>query len=117
MHACPPLPTERDLIVYNANLCRYDVKYGSQGFNHFGYLGGCEFALGTYAEAEAAPLAARYLCPPEKELQLECLYDHSGDGICHGQRAVGRLCACAAECHPLRSSALCTRPASPPPAL
>lgn len=62
--------------------CRYDVKYGSMGFNVFGYQGGCEFALGTFAEALSTPQSARYLCSEDQSLQLECLHDYSGDGVC-----------------------------------
>lgn len=63
--------------------CRYDVKYGSAGFNSFGYKAGCEFALGTYAEAMAVPEAAQYLCPKDMDKRYMCLHDHSGDGVCY----------------------------------
>jgi hypothetical protein len=65
-------------------VCRYDVKYGSQGFNGFGYQGGCNFSLGTYQEALSSPLSARYLCNQSEALANACLYDFSGEGICFG---------------------------------
>ena len=63
---------------------RYDVKYGSAGFNLFGYQGGCEFSLGTYEDALASPLAARYLCTRSEALKSVCLDDYSGEGVCYG---------------------------------
>ena len=77
-----PSLARRVCLFNHAHVCRYDVKYGSQGFNHLGYQGGCEFVGGTYAQALKAPLAARYLCSPEQEEQVECLFDHSGNGRC-----------------------------------
>ena len=59
------------------------MKYGSAGFNSFGYKAGCAFALGTYAEAMASPKAAQYLCPEDMDRRYMCLHDHSGDGVCH----------------------------------
>eukprot|EP00892_Ulva_mutabilis_P009761 jgi/Ulvmu1/7157/UM034_0064.1 len=60
----------------------YDVKYGSAGFNSYGYKAGCAFALGTFAEAMAEPDAARYLCPASMDTRYTCLHDFSGDGVC-----------------------------------
>ena len=62
--------------------CRYDVKYGSAGFNSYGYKGGCAFAQGTYAEMMADPAASRYLCPKSMDSRYMCLHDFSGDGVC-----------------------------------
>lgn len=65
--------------------CRYDVKYGSAGFNTFGYQAGCEFATGAFQEAMAVPAAARYLC---EELDKEgCTHDLSTHGTCIGFEA------------------------------
>lgn len=70
---------------------RYDVKYGSAGFNSFGYKGGCEFSTGSYSSAIAAPAASRYLCPNGNaydrsagvlDKNYGCLHDLSGDGVC-----------------------------------
>lgn len=58
------------------------MKYGSAGFNSYGYKAGCAFAAGTFEEAEASPAASRYLCAPEQELQQACLHDFSGNGVC-----------------------------------
>ena len=63
--------------------CRYDVKYGSLGFNVFGYHGGCNFSLGTYEEALVAPESARYLCSDSEALEFQCLHDYSGEGVCY----------------------------------
>jgi hypothetical protein len=61
--------------------CRYDVKYGSQGFNLFGYQAGCSFSLGTYAQAALNPVSDRYLCP--QGAALSCVHDLSGEGVCY----------------------------------
>lgn len=73
---------KRLLIQIHCEMCRYDVKYGSQGFNLYGYKGGCNFSLGTYDDALASPDAARYLCEESQALERVCLNDYSGDGIC-----------------------------------
>lgn len=59
------------------------MKYGSQGFNLFGYKGSCNFSLGTYDDALASPDAARYLCEESQALERVCLNDYSGEGICY----------------------------------
>jgi hypothetical protein len=70
--------------------CRYDVKYGSAGFNVFGYKGGCEMATGSFSTAIQAPNAARYLCDhslvynggtilPQNRV---CMHDYSSGGLC-----------------------------------
>ena len=66
-----------------AEPCRYDVKYGSAGFNSYGYQAGCEFATrGTsFAQALAIPSAAQYLCPAATP-ELSCHHDFSGSGSC-----------------------------------
>lgn len=69
--------------MYSVVLCRYDVKYGSAGFNLFGYQGGCNFSLGSYDDALASPSAARYLCTQEEALSFACLHDYSGEGVCY----------------------------------
>jgi hypothetical protein len=58
------------------------VKYGSAGFNPMGYKAGCTFALGTYAQALADPLAAQYLCSTSDLQDYTCLFDYSGAGVC-----------------------------------
>ena len=46
-------------------ICRYDVKYGSAGFNPHGYAAGCAFAAGDAAGVRAAePLSGVELCEP-----------------------------------------------------
>eukprot|EP00892_Ulva_mutabilis_P008327 jgi/Ulvmu1/5867/UM025_0129.1 len=60
----------------------YDVKYGSAGWNSYGYAGGCAFAEGTRKDALADPMAARYLCSESQDWDFMCLHDFSGDGIC-----------------------------------
>lgn len=62
------------------------MKYGSAGFNSFGYKAGCEFALGTYKEAMAVPAAKQYLCPAAMDKRYVCLHDFAGDGVCHGDK-------------------------------
>ena len=62
--------------------CRYDVKYGSAGFNSYGYKGGCAFAQGTFQEAYNSPASSRYLCSGDKGSEHACLHDFSGDGFC-----------------------------------
>lgn len=59
---------------------RYDVKYGSAGFNGYGYQGGCAFATGQFATALADPEASRFLCL-ERGL-VACHHDFSGVGVC-----------------------------------
>ena len=59
------------------------MKYGSAGHNVFGYQGGCEFPLGTHAQAMQAPNAARYLCSKAENAERACLPDFSGEGTCH----------------------------------
>eukprot|EP00892_Ulva_mutabilis_P001828 jgi/Ulvmu1/11646/UM008_0050.1 len=60
----------------------YDVKYGSGGFNSYGWQGGCEFANGTFRSAFEDPAAKRYLCSPRQFREYVCLHDFSGDGTC-----------------------------------
>lgn len=69
----------------HAFVCRYDVKYGSAGFNAYGYKGGCAFANGTAEQALADPAAAQYLCPAAQEDTVGCVYDSSGVGECTGR--------------------------------
>jgi hypothetical protein len=61
---------------------RYDVKYGSAGFNPYGYKGGCNFALGNYDTAIADPASSRYLCNRSDSRSIVCLFDFSGEGVC-----------------------------------
>jgi hypothetical protein len=63
------------------SLCRYDVIYGSHGFNSYGYKGGCAFANGTKEEVLASPPAAQYFCG-EEDFGFKCLHDHAGSGFC-----------------------------------
>lgn len=63
-------------------LCRYNVLYGSAGFNWYGYQGGCQFATGNFQQAIAVPAAAQYLCNPSAADQEVCHHDHSGSGVC-----------------------------------
>eukprot|EP00892_Ulva_mutabilis_P008333 jgi/Ulvmu1/5872/UM025_0134.1 len=63
----------------------YDVKYGSAGFNSYGYRGGCGFATGSFPQALASPAAAQYLCPAVSDARL-CQHDQSGSGVCSSQR-------------------------------
>jgi hypothetical protein len=71
--------------------CRYDVKYGSGGFNVFGYKGGCEMATGSFSTAIQAPNAARYLCDHSLVYNYDiglvpknriCMHDYSSGGVC-----------------------------------
>lgn len=62
--------------------CRYDVKYGSAGFNSYGYRGGCTFVFGTFDEVLADPVASRFVCPPEEIGTIRCFDDYSGQGVC-----------------------------------
>ena len=59
------------------------MKYGSAGFNSYGYRAGCEFATRgtTFAQALAIPSAAQYLCPAAT-LEQSCHHDFSGSGSC-----------------------------------
>lgn len=75
-------PTPSALLI--AVWCRYDVKYGTAGFSSYGYQGGCAFATGSFAEAQASPQAAQYLCP-ETSTALRCQHDFSSSGICRSQ--------------------------------
>lgn len=59
------------------------MKYGSQGFNSFGYKAGCAFANGTVDEALASPDATRYLCMPEDGGQFVCTHDHVSSAFCY----------------------------------
>lgn len=43
--------------------CRYDVIYGSAGFNPYGYKAGCTFATGSVEAIRADPAAAAFTCP------------------------------------------------------
>eukprot|EP00892_Ulva_mutabilis_P005909 jgi/Ulvmu1/3690/UM017_0106.1 len=60
----------------------YDVKYGSGGFNSYGFQAGCAFVMGTFEEALADPAAARYLCRPGDSESIACFHDFSGQGVC-----------------------------------
>lgn len=64
------------------NLRRYDVKYGSAGFNPYGYQAGCAFVSGTFQEALQDPMASPFLCQPDTLGNISCLSDFSGPGIC-----------------------------------
>lgn len=58
------------------------MKYGTMGFNSFGYQGGCAFANGTVEEARASPEASRYICKPEDAGQFVCTHDHVASAFC-----------------------------------
>lgn len=60
--------------------CRYDVVYGSQGFQSYGYMGGCAFANGTVQEALQEPSASRFLCNGQRA--YECTHNFAGIGQC-----------------------------------
>jgi hypothetical protein len=82
------LPLRRKLLcrahVLIKSICpvrRYDVIYGSHGFNTYGYKGGCAFANGTKEESLASPPSARYFCG-EEDFGFKCLHDHAGSGFC-----------------------------------
>lgn len=62
--------------------CRYDVKYGSAGWNSYGYQGGCEFASGSKSQAMKDPKARRYLCSESQDWDFMCTHDFTGDGVC-----------------------------------
>ena len=73
-------------------MCRYDVKYGSAGFDSYGYQAGCAFATGSFEEVTEDPLAARYLCSEEnlavhlatsgQVFGKQCTYNHASEGYC-----------------------------------
>lgn len=64
---------------------RYDVKYGSAGFDTFGYRAGCEFAAGTAADAALAPAAQPNLCTAAQRGRRQCTPDHSAVGFCESR--------------------------------
>eukprot|EP00892_Ulva_mutabilis_P009758 jgi/Ulvmu1/7154/UM034_0061.1 len=83
----------------------YDVKYGSAGFNSFGYNAGCEFAMGP-AEAVADAAAAQpYLCTASQARSLQCMHDASAIGVCDtrslwdGLLRVSYAATPRSECH------------------
>lgn len=63
-------------------LCRYDVKYGSSGFNPYGYKAGCGFAEFDFATALLSPTAEQYLCNPTDNVLVKCNFEHSAPGYC-----------------------------------
>lgn len=75
-------------------MCRYDVKYGSAGFDAYGYHAGCSFATGSFEEAKQDPQSARFLCNGEEHvlavhestgealISSKCTFDHAGQGYC-----------------------------------
>eukprot|EP00892_Ulva_mutabilis_P001587 jgi/Ulvmu1/11429/UM076_0003.1 len=67
----------------------YDVKYGSGGFNSYGYQGGCTFVNGTIEESLADPAAARYVCSLVEVGTTQCFHDFSGRGVCQGEFLLG----------------------------
>lgn len=74
---------------YFCNACRYDVKYGSGGFNAYGYQAGCTFVNGTTEEALEEPAAARFLCERDEVGTRQCFHDFSGQGICLSELFLG----------------------------
>lgn len=71
-------------------MCRYDVKYGSGGFNTNGYQAGCAYVNGTFEDALADPVAGRFLCSPDDDESESCFSDFSGQGVCRiGPRFFG----------------------------
>lgn len=62
--------------------CRYDVKYGSGGFNTYGYQAGCPFVNGTTEDALADPIASQFLCSAAEVGNVSCFHDFSGQGVC-----------------------------------
>lgn len=78
----PVFRTPHDEVHIASSLCRYDVKYGSAGFNTYGYKAGCAFAAGGFSEALEDPAAARYLCA-EGGVQA-CTHDSASEGVCRG---------------------------------
>ena len=65
------------------------MKYGSGGFNSYGYQAGCAFVNGTQEEAQADPAAARYLCTREQVGTKQCFHDFSGEGVCLAELLLG----------------------------
>ena len=55
------------------------MKYGSGGFNPYGYKAGCSFVTGTVEDA----LTSQYLCSPQERNQSACFYAHSAIGRCN----------------------------------
>lgn len=62
------------------------MKYGSGGFNSYGYQAGCPFVNGTTEDALADPVAGQFLCLPEDAGNSACFRDFSGQGVCQPLR-------------------------------
>ena len=96
------------LEAARSHACRYDVKYGSSGFNPFGWKAGCAFATGTPAEMRNSPEAAMFVCGADDFLSEtmtqnadgtlhlapsisgypmlpRCTYDNSATALCDTQ--------------------------------
>ena len=71
--------------------CRYDVRYGSAGFNSYGYQAGCTFVTGTFDEVLADADGSRFLCPPEDDGAIRCFHDLSGQGVCRPQQRIDSM--------------------------
>lgn len=62
------------------------MKYGSGGFNPYGYKAGCAFVSGTFEETLADAVAGRFLCSPDNAGTVSCFSDFSGQAVCTPQR-------------------------------
>lgn len=77
----PCATTRRDAV--HVLVCRYNVLYGSAGFNPFGYQAGCIWVTGSEAAVAADPVASRYICANGPDnTQSVCTYDSSSSGLC-----------------------------------
>ena len=74
--------TQHSSVTSFRVLCRYDVKYGSSGFNPYGYKAGCGFAEADFATALLSPTAEQYLCNPTDNVLVKCNFEHSAPGFC-----------------------------------
>lgn len=65
-------------------MCRYSIDYRAAGFNHWGYLAGCEFAESSVKEVKASTDSAvqRFTCQRELSATTECTVDLTSLGVC-----------------------------------
>lgn len=100
-------------VPQTAAVCRYDVKYGTAGFNPFGFHSGCTFALRSFSEASQDPAAARFLCTDIGA--LGCTHNGQSSGVCNADVTWNGFAAIAPVCSLLPLAATPGLPAGPSP--
>jgi hypothetical protein len=91
-----------------AQACRYAVNYQLSGFNHWGYMGGCDFAERSAKEVRASERSSvqRFTCQREVAGLTECTVDLTSLGVCIADESIDGLTHVKVRMHTQSSSRL-----------